>query len=140
MDLAEALAFVRSHRNGVLVTSRANGRPQLSNIVYGVGDDGAVRISITADRAKYRNLRRDPVASLHVTRDDFFAYVVLDGVVELSAVAADPADAAVDGLVELYRSFAGEHPDWVEYRNAMVDDRRVLVTLRPERAYGMLNG
>ena len=64
--------------------------------------------------------------------------MVLEGDVELSNVAAEPRDATVDELVELYRSLAGEHPDWDEYRQAMVDDRRVVVRLRPTHAYGML--
>jgi PPOX class probable F420-dependent enzyme len=138
VELDAALGFVRAHRNGVLVTARRDGRPQMSNIIYSVGDDGTVGISITADRAKYRNLLRDPAASLHVTQDDFWAYVVLDGTAELSSVAADPHDATVDALVELYRAMVGEHRDWAEYRAAMVSDRRVLVTLHPRHAYGML--
>ena len=85
-----------------------------------------VRVSITADRAKYKNLVRDPRApSLHVTREDFFAYVVLEGDVELSAIAAAPDDAAVDELVDVYRAMGGEHHNWDEFRDAMVTDRRV---------------
>ena len=137
MDLAPALSFARTQPHGVLATARANGRPQLSNVGYAVGDDGAVRISITVDRAKYRNLRREPLASLHVTTPDFRAYVVIEAAAELSAPAAAPRDATVDALVEFYRGLVGEHPDWDEYRAAMVGDRRVLVTLRPQRAYGM---
>jgi PPOX class probable F420-dependent enzyme len=138
MDLTQALTFVRDHRRGVLVTQKQDGRPQLSNIAYAVGDDDVVRISITADRAKYKNLQRTPIASLHVTRDDFYAYVVLEADVELSAVAQAPDDAAVDELVDYYRALAGEHDDWDDYRRAMVKDKRVVVRLRPTRAYGML--
>jgi len=138
MDLTHALPFVRSHRNGVLVTQKRNGRPQLSNIIYAVGDDGLVRISITADRAKAKNLAREPVASLHVTRDDFYAYVVIEADVELSAVAASPADEVVDELVAVYRAMVGEHDDWAAYRAAMVADRRVVARLTPTHAYGML--
>lgn len=137
MELATAVDFARDHRQSVLVTLRADGRPQLSNVMHAVDDDGVVRISITEDRAKYRNLRRQPWAALHVTREDFYAYVVLEGDVELSAVAAAPGDAAVDELVALYRGMVGEHPDWDDYRRAMVADRRVVVRLRPTRAYGM---
>jgi PPOX class probable F420-dependent enzyme len=138
MDLTQALTFVRDHRRGVLVTQKQDGRPQLSNIAYAVGDDDVVRISITADRAKYKNLQRTPIASLHVTRDDFYAYVVLEADVELSAVAQAPDDAAVDELVDYYRALAGEHDDWDDYRRAMVNDKRVVVRLRPTLAYGML--
>lgn len=121
----------------MLVTEKSNGRPQLSNIVYAVSD-AVVRISITADRAKYRNLLRNPEASLHVSREDFWGYVVLEGDAELTPVAADPSDPTVDELVALYRVIGGEHPDWDEYRRAMVADRRLVLRLRPTYAYGLL--
>jgi PPOX class probable F420-dependent enzyme len=138
MELTDAMDFVRDHRRGVLVTQKRDGRPQLSNIAYAVGEDGVIRISITADRAKYRNLQRTPLASLHVSREDFYAYSVIEADVELSEVASAPDDAAVDELVEYYRAVAGEHDDWAEYRRAMVDDRRLIVRLKPTGAYGML--
>ena len=138
MELTDAMDFAREHRRGVLVTQKRDGRPQLSNVAYAVGDDGVVRISITADRAKYRNLQRTPLASLHVTRDDFYAYAVVEADVELSDVASAPDDATVDELVEYYRAVSGEHDDWDDYRRAMVDDRRLIVRLKPTRAYGML--
>ena len=140
MDLDAALAFARDHRNGVLITLKRDGRPQSSNIVYTAADDGRLRVSITADRAKYANLVRDGRVSLHVNADDFWAYVVLEADAELSPVAAAPDDATVDELVELYRHLAGEHDDWDDYRRSMVADRRVVVRLRPTRAYGMLPG
>ncbi|WP_159841397.1 PPOX class F420-dependent oxidoreductase [Nocardia sp. CY41] len=138
MELAAAVDFARDHRRSVLTTIRRNGRPQLSNVLHVVGDDGRIRISITADRAKYHNLVRDPWAALHVTRADFFAYAVLEGTVELTPVAAAPDDPAVDALVDYYRTANGEHPDWDEYRDAMVADRRALVLFTPTHAYGML--
>jgi PPOX class probable F420-dependent enzyme len=106
--------------------------------MYHVFDDGLIRISITSDRAKYRNLTREPWAALHISREDFFAYVVLEGDVELSPVASRPDDATVDELVEYYRALSGEHEDWDAYRQAMVADHRVMVRLTPNRAYGML--
>jgi PPOX class probable F420-dependent enzyme len=138
MELAQALDFARAHRQGVLTTLRRDGRPQLSNIIYVIDDTGVVRVSITADRAKTKNLRRDPRVSLYVCRDDFWAYVVLEGVADLSAVAAHPDDATVEELVALYRSFSGEHPDWDEYRATMIADQRLVLHLRPTSAYGML--
>ena len=137
MDLTDAMEFIWAHRRGVLVTEKRDGRPQLSNIAYSVGDDGVIRISITADRAKYKNLQRTPRASLHVTRDDFYAYVVIEADVELSQVTTAPDDAAVDELVEYYRAVAGEHDDWDDYRRAMVRDQRLVVRLKPTHAYGM---
>jgi PPOX class probable F420-dependent enzyme len=138
MELADAIEFARSTRESVLVTIRGNGRPQLSNVLHHIFPDGLPRISITADRAKYRNLRREPWAALHVTQSDFYAYVVLEGEAELSPVAAAPDDATVDELVEHYRRLIGEHRDWAAYRRAMVDERRVIVRFRPARAYGMM--
>jgi PPOX class probable F420-dependent enzyme len=140
IELDTAFGFVREHGRGVLVTLRRDGRPQLSNIMYQPGADHTVRISVTAERAKTNNLRRDPRASLHVTREDFYTYVVLDGMVALSPAAQAPDDAVVEELVEMYRSAQGEHPDWDEFRQAMVADRRVVATLSATYAYGMLGG
>jgi len=137
MELERAMELLRADRRGVLVTQRRDGRPQLSNIAYGVGDDGVVRISITDDRAKTKNLRRTPAASLYLSREDFWAYVVVDADAELSPVAADPNDATVEELIALYRQLNGEHPDWDDYRRAMVNDKRLVARLRPTHAYGM---
>lgn len=138
MDTSAALEFLRRHRDGVLTTIKHDGRPQLSNIVYLVGDDGVVRVSVTDDRAKTNNLRRDPRASLHVTQDDFWAYCVVEADATLLPVATSPDDPTCDALVEYYRTMAGEHPDWVDYRRSMVDDRRLLLELTVTHAYGML--
>ena len=97
-----------------------------------------IRVSVTDDRAKTRNLRRDPRVSFHVTSNDFWSYAVVDGHAELSAVARDPHDAAVEELIDLYRAVQGEHPDWDDYRAAMVRDKRLVVSIRAERAYGMV--
>jgi PPOX class probable F420-dependent enzyme len=140
MELERAMAFVREGRQGVLTTIRRDGRPQLSNVVYAVDDAGTIRVSVTASRAKTKNLARDPRASLYVCRENFWAYAVVDGPAELSPVADDPHDATVDELVELYRSLAGEHEDWDDYRATMVADARLVVRLRPTSAYGMLPG
>jgi PPOX class probable F420-dependent enzyme len=136
MDTASALEFARDRHQGVLVTLKRDGRPQLSNIAYALDDD-VVRISVTDGRAKTANLRRDPRASLYVGRGDFWAYVVLEGVAELSPVATSPDDDTADELVALYRAVQGEHPDWDEFRAAMVADRRLVARLRPTHAYGM---
>ena len=138
MQLSTALDFIRARHHGVVVSLKGDGRPQLSNISYHLGDDDAVRISITAERAKYRNLVRDGRVSLHVSRDDFYAYVVIEGNADLSPVAAAPDADTVDELVELYRALAGEHSDWDEYRAAMVADRRLVLRLRATHAYGMV--
>jgi PPOX class probable F420-dependent enzyme len=138
MEISEALEFAGERKNGVLVTQKRDGRPQMSNITYGIVD-GVIKISITAGRAKYANLLRDHRASLYVTREDFWAYVVLEGDAELSDISTRPDDPGVDELVDYYRSVVGEHPDWDDYRRAMVDDKRVIVRLKPTHAYGVLS-
>jgi len=139
MELSEALDFIRERHHAVVTTQKRDGRPQLSNITYILGDDDVIRISVTDSRAKTRNLRRDPRASLHVAQSDFWRYCVIEADVELTPVAADPNDATVDALVEYFRSVMGEHENWDDYRQAMVDDKRLLLLLRPTHAYGMLS-
>ncbi len=138
MELSEALDFVGARQQGVLTTIRANGRPQLSNIIYIAGDDGLLRISVTDSRAKTVNMRRDPRVSLYVPGDNFWQYIVVEGTSELSPLAADPRDDTVDQLVAMYRVGNGDHPDWDEFRATMVADRRLVVAVHPERAYGMV--
>jgi PPOX class probable F420-dependent enzyme len=117
--------FVRRNHRAVLVTRRADGRLQTSPIVCGLHDDGRVAISVTEGRAKTKNIRRDPRATLCVMNDAFFGeWVQIDG----SAEVVPTADA-IGGLVALYRQISGEHPDWDDYRAAMVRDRRVLLLI-----------
>jgi PPOX class probable F420-dependent enzyme len=140
MDLADAVAFARDRRQGVLVTIGTGGRPQLSNILFvpwGDGDGDGFGISVGNERVKTRNLRRDPRASLYVLGDNFWQWVVLEGTASLTPVAEDPHDATVDALVEYYRTAQGEHPNWDEYRAAMVKEGRLIITVVPERAYGV---
>jgi PPOX class probable F420-dependent enzyme len=133
------LDFVAENRRGVLATLKRDGRPQLSNIGYAYDRAaGIVRISVTADRVKTRNLERDPRASLHVTSEDFWTWVVVEGTADLTPVAADPHDGTVEELVAYYRGVSGEHPDWDEYRQAMVADRRLVVRLSVDHLYGQL--
>ncbi|WP_241037013.1 PPOX class F420-dependent oxidoreductase [Blastococcus litoris] len=133
------LAFVAENRWGVLATVKRDGRPQLSNVGYAFDGD-VVRVSVTADRAKTRNIERDPRVTLHVASKDFWTWVAVEGTAELTPVADDPHDATVDELVTYYRGVSGEHENWDEYRSAMVADRRLVVRFRPEHAYGQLPG
>jgi PPOX class probable F420-dependent enzyme len=124
-------------KGGVLVTIKRDGRPQLSNVIHLYDPATRVlRVSVTAPRAKARNLMRDPRASYHVTSPDFRRWVVAEGTAELSAVAAEPDDETVEELIALYRGMLGEHPDWDDYRRAMVADQRQVVRLHVERFYG----
>jgi PPOX class probable F420-dependent enzyme len=137
MDLDAALGYARAHSRAVLITLKSDGRPQSSNVMQWTDAEGVLRVSVTDTRAKVRNLRRDPRVSIHVTADDFWSYAVLEGDAELSPVAATPDDATVDELVAYYRALNGEHPDWDDYRAAMVADQRLVLRLRPTHAYGM---
>ena len=137
MDLDTALDFSRSARRSVLITLKADGRPQSSNVIHWTDDDGLVHVSVTDSRVKVRNVRRDPRVSLHVVADDFWSYAVLEGDAVLTPVATSPDDATVDELVAYYRALNGEHPDWDEYRAAMVADQRLVLRLHPTHAYGM---
>jgi len=138
MDTERALQAARDTHQSILVTLRSDGRPQLSNVLHALDDDGVVRVSTTTDRAKYANLRRTPWAALHVNGPTFWGYAVLEGDVSLSEPAAALDDATVDELVEVYRAISGEHDDWDDYRAAMVREQRVVVRLTPTRAYGAL--
>ncbi|WP_258907530.1 PPOX class F420-dependent oxidoreductase [Actinokineospora sp. UTMC 2448] len=132
-----ALDLLRTRRIGALVTLKKDGRPQLSNVIHHYDAESAtLRVSVTADRAKTANLRRDPRASYYVTSEDGWRFLVVEGTAEFSAVAASPDDAAVDELVQLYRDISGEHPDWDEYRAAMVAEKRLVLRLRIDRHYG----
>lgn len=121
---------------GVLVTIKRDGRPQLSNVTY-LYDGERIRVSLTDGRAKTKNLRRDPRASLYVNGPGGRSYVVLEGKAELTPVAVDEHDDTVEQLVAYYREASGEHPDWDDYRRAMVADKRLLFTMRVEHSYGM---
>ncbi len=122
---------------GTLATIRRDGRPQLSDVNY-AAEPGLIRISTVAHRAKTHNLRRDPRASLKVSAAAG-GYAVAEGTAELSPVAADRHDASVEELIEVYRLVQGkEHPDWDDYRRAMVSDRRLVIRLHVERLYGWL--
>ncbi|APE16406.1 PPOX class F420-dependent oxidoreductase [Mycobacterium crocinum] len=135
------LAVIAGNRLGVLATIKRDGRPQLSNVTYHFDPRNlVVEVSITEPRAKTRNLRRDPRASILVSSDDGWSYAVAEGNAILSPPAASPNDDTVEALIALYRNVAGEHPDWDDYRRAMVDDRRVLLKLPISHLYGMPPG
>jgi PPOX class probable F420-dependent enzyme len=133
------LAFVAENHAGVLATVKRDGRPQLSNLFYAYDPDAdLVRISVTADRTKTRNIAADPRVTLHVTSADFWTWVAVEGTAELTPVAADPHDATVEELVTYYRAVSGEHDDWDGYRAAMVAERRLVARFAPQHTYGQL--
>ncbi|MDH6244638.1 PPOX class F420-dependent oxidoreductase [Mycobacterium sp. OTB74] len=135
------LALISGNSLGVLATIKRDGRPQLSNVSYFFDPRAvAIQVSVAEPRAKTRNLRRDPRASVYVRSDDGWAYAVAEGDAVLSAPAAAPDDETVEGLISLYRNIAGEHPDWDDYRRAMVAERRVLLTMPITHLYGLPPG
>ncbi|SCG51709.1 PPOX class F420-dependent oxidoreductase [Micromonospora coxensis] len=131
-------ALIAGRWLGVLATVKRDGRPQLSTVVYSFDPDpGLIRVSVTDGRAKTANLRRDPRASFHVGSEDGWAYAVAEARAELTPVAQRPDDPTVEELIGLYRAVQGEHPDWDDYRAAMVAERRLVLRLHVERLYGM---
>jgi PPOX class probable F420-dependent enzyme len=136
MDRAEALSFIAHNHHAVLATLRADGEPQLSPVSAGVDDDGLVVVSTRETAVKTKNLRRRPRASLVVLNDRFFGeWVQVEGPVEIVSLPQ-----AMEGLEAYYRSVAGEHPDWAEYRAAMESERRVLLRLAVERVGPNVSG
>ncbi len=133
IDLARARQFLKVRHDGILATIMRDGRPQLSNILYLLDEDGRIKISVTQTRAKTHNLRRDPRASLHVQGRDRYEYLVVEGSAELVEGAG-----LKEALRHYYRKVRGEHPDWAEYDAAMVTEQRLLLSVSVERAYGQL--
>jgi PPOX class probable F420-dependent enzyme len=129
VSLSGLLDFVRPRHRMVLTTFRADGSLQSSPVTGGVDDAGRIAIASYPQRAKSANIRRTPRASITVLSDEFDGpYVQVDGVGEV----IDLPDA-VGPLVDYYRSIAGEHPDWAEYRHAMVDQGKCLIRITPQR-------
>ena len=136
MDINEAVDYVRTQHHAVLGTLKGDGTPQLSPVTVGVDDDGYVIISTRAPAYKVRNVRRDPRVWLCAFPDAFFGrWVQIDGTAEVVELPE-----AMDGLVAYYRSISGEHPDWDDYRAAMVRDQRVLLRITPTRAGPNVSG
>ncbi|MFB9927371.1 PPOX class F420-dependent oxidoreductase [Amycolatopsis halotolerans] len=130
--------LIAAGKQGVLATLKRDGRPQLSTVTHYFDRDARqLQVSITDARAKTKNMRRDPRVSYHVASSNGWSYAVAEGRAVLSPVAAAPDDEAVEALIALYRKVAGEHPDWAEYRAAMVADRRLVLTVEIERVYGL---
>jgi PPOX class probable F420-dependent enzyme len=123
--------WVSTRHQAVLATSRADGTPQTSNIAF-AWMSGAARVSVTASRAKTRNLQRRPRGVLHVLGDTFWQYAAVTVAAELTPVSTTPGDETGRGLLALYEAVRGEpHPDPDEFYAAMVQDQRLLLVLRP---------
>jgi PPOX class probable F420-dependent enzyme len=129
VDLEGLLDFVRPRHRAILLTRRGDGSPQGSPLTCGVDDDGRIVVATYPERAKARNARRDPQVSLIVLSDEWDGpWVQVDGTAEVLDVPE-----AVEPLVSYYRNIAGEHPDWDEYRAAMVRQGKSLIRVTPRR-------
>ena len=136
MDRQQALSFVAANHRAVMATTRADGRPQLSPITVGVDDGGHVVVSTRETAMKLKNVERDPFVSLCVLNDGFFGeWVQVEGTAEIVRLPE-----AMDLLVDYYRRISGEHPDWDDYRAAMVRDRRVILRITVDRAGPSVSG
>lgn len=130
MDIQAARDFLRANHRSVLLTYKRDGTPQLSPVNHGIDDAGRIAISSRQTAYKVHNLRRDPRASLLGLSDGFYGqWVQVDGTVELLELPD-----AMEPLVELYRSVQGEHPDWDDYRAAMIRDQRLIIAITPTSA------
>jgi len=131
------LELIAGKREGVLATIKPDGRPQLTNILYvWDAETNSARISTTADRAKARNLLRDPRASLYVSGEHFWAYAVADGVATVVGPTTQPGDEAGRELLSVHSAFYGAlDPD--TFFQEMVDNRRLVLNLRVEHTYGL---
>lgn len=129
-EVVKATEFLREHDRAVLITRRMGGGIQASPVTAGIDAEGRAIISTSEGTAKARNLRRDSRAALCVLTERFFgSWVQVDGEAEIVSLPE-----AMDPLVDYYRRLAGEHPDWEDYRAAMVRDRRCLIRIRIEHA------
>lgn len=123
-------AWLAGRTQAVLVTLRADGSPQTSNVLYDASS-GTPRVSVTAGRAKTHNLRRDPRAVLHVLGESFWQYASVRVEAAVGEVTTTPGDAAGQELLELYERLAGPHPDPQEFFAAMVAEQRLVLRLTP---------
>jgi PPOX class probable F420-dependent enzyme len=125
----ELIEFIRPRHHAIVITTRADSRPQASPVTCGVDDEGRIVVATYPERAKTRNARRNPAVSVLVLSDDFGGpWVQVDGTAEVFDVPE-----AVEALVDYYRSISGEHPDWAEYREAMVKQGKSLLRVTPHR-------
>ncbi|MFG2882849.1 PPOX class F420-dependent oxidoreductase [Streptomyces sp. NPDC048297] len=125
----ELLDFVRPRHRALLLTRRSDGTPQASPLTCGVDDSGRIVVSTYPERAKTRNAKRDPHVSVVVLSDEWNGpWVQIDGTAEVLDVPE-----SVEPLVEYFRNISGEHPDWDEYREAMVKQGKSIIRVTPQR-------
>lgn len=137
MDLSDAIPFLTDHHQAVIVTLLDEEVPHATSVLYH-HDGETIRVSVTDGRVKTGNVRRRPLAVLHVSSEDFWRFVAVECDAELSPVSAEAGDAVGRELLEVYEALTGPHPHPDEFLQAMVDDRRLVLRLTPRRVYGQL--
>jgi PPOX class probable F420-dependent enzyme len=138
MEISDAASFLSARHQAVIVTLSEGEVPHATNVVYAF-DGTTFRVSVTDGRAKTDNLRRRPLAVMHVSSDDFWSYVAATCDVELSPVSTEPGDATGEELLAVFEAVQGKsHPDPAEFMQAMVDDQRLVLRLTPTAVHGQL--
>lgn len=137
IELADGLAWAAEVRGGIIITLRRDGRPQSSDVHHAVVD-GTIVFSVLPTRAKVYNIERDERVVYHVSHEG--SYVSFDGTAEVSPIATETHGPAMDVLIGAYRAAAKkDHPDWDEFREAMVRERRRVITITPTSVVGLIN-
>ena len=136
MDITAAQEFLRTNHHAVMATFRQDGRPALSPVTVGIDPEGRVEVSTRETAMKVRHLRRDPRVAITAFTDRFYGdFVQVEGKAEIIELPG-----AMELLVAYYRRISGEHPDWDDYRAAMIRDERVIVRFAIERAGPKVSG
>lgn len=130
-----AREFAAENNKGVVTTFRKNGATQMSIVVCTPLGDG-IAFTTTEDRAKLINLRRDPRCSILVSKEDWWGFIVFEGHAQIIDQANTPRDEYLEACRQVYRQIAGEHDNWPEYDQSMIDDKRAVITVIPDRTYG----
>ena len=136
IELADGLEFAAEVQGGTIITIRKDGRPQSSDVHHAI-TDGTIVFSVLPTRAKVFNIERDPRVVYHVSHEG--SYLSFDGTAVVSPVATETHGPAMDILIEAYRAAAKkEHPDWDEFRDAMVRERRRVIIVSPDSVVGLI--
>lgn len=136
LALAEGFAFAADVQNGIIITLRKDGRPQSSDVHHAVLNDTIV-FSVLPTRAKVFNIERDPRVIYHISHEG--SYLSFDGTAAVSPIATETHGPAMDTLIDAYVAVAkNEHPDWDEFRQAMIDQRRRVITVTPTSVVGLI--
>ena len=139
MDLDKAITWASTTHHGVLITLRKDGRPQSSDIAYTV-IEGKFCISATATRAKTINLLRDNRAVLHITSPETWSYISFDGIAEITQIAQQPEDSVCKELAKVFTAIQKkQHPNWDEFNQAMINDKRLVIRFVPDSAVGQIS-